>query len=179
MKAVPKLSTIVRQIAHRHGVDLDRPGAYLRLTLAGHGQLVIENIGAGRVSVANYIEVGNDQVADPQIVVYTRVSQVSSGPDMGEAAWVPIEFTELFGGWRLYAEVDNQGDLMLYDPTGQVALADYCERTIARNLQRHGWLEHGVRGHLPAYVWTDDEIRARDIRFDELAFLEEDDDVPF
>ena len=101
MKAVPKLSTIVRQIAHRHGVDLDRPGAYLRLTLAGHGQLVIENIGAGRVSVANYIEVGNDQVADPQIVVYTRVSQVSSGPDMGEAAWVPIEFTELFGGEKL------------------------------------------------------------------------------
>ena len=60
MKSIPKLQQIVTQIAHKHGVDLDRAGAHLRLALAGHGQLVIENIGASRVSVTNYIEVNRD-----------------------------------------------------------------------------------------------------------------------
>jgi hypothetical protein len=69
---------------------------------------------------------------------------------------------------------------MLYDPCGQAALAGYCERIVARNLQRDGWLERGLRCNLPAQVWSEWEIHARDIRLGDMALSEkEDDDVPF
>ena len=46
MKPVPLLQQVVIQLCEKHGVDWQRTGAYLRLQLAGHGHLVVENIGA-------------------------------------------------------------------------------------------------------------------------------------
>lgn len=184
MRTTPELQAIVSEIAAKHGLDLDRAGAYLRLWLEAHGELVIENIGGDgpgtRISVTNYIPVGNDKVADPQVVVYAGYAAENAHRGQERHVWVPIEYNELFGGWRLYAEMDESGELMLYDAAGQAELARYCERTVARNLRRDGWLEFGRRCNLPVPVWTEAEMRARDIRYEEAAFSDEEDgDVPF
>jgi len=173
MKSTPKLQQIVTQIAAKHGVDLDRAGAHLRLELAGHGQLVIENIGASRVSVTNYIEVNRDWIADPQVVLYTASitsAEVSAPP---ASVWLPMETTELFGGWRLYAELDTQGELALYDPGGQAELARFCETVLARNLRDHGWLARAERVPAPFRSWSDEEIHASDIRLDDVLGVSE------
>jgi len=168
MKSTPQLQQIVTQIAAKHGVDLAGAGAHLRLEMAGHGQLVIENIGASRVSVTNYIEVNRDWIADPQVVLYSAsmaAAEVSASP---VSVWIPLEITDLFDGWRLYAELDVQDGLALYDPTGQAELARFSDDVLARNLRRHGWLEQGQRSTAPFRAWSEDEILARDIRSDEM-----------
>ncbi len=168
MKAAPKLQRIITQLAQKHGVDLDNPGAYLRLELPGYGQLVIESIGAHRISIANYVQVHRDWVADPEIVVYVDRRLRKEGSQLVTSAWIAIEVTELMGGWRLCAEPDARGDLVLYDPAGQIELADFAEQLVARNLAAYGWLEQGQRSHGPVVSWTPDEIRSRDIRIDDI-----------
>lgn len=172
MKTAPKLQEVVTQIAAKHDVDLARPGAYLRLELAGHGQLVIENIGGGRVSVTNYIEVSRTLVADPQVVFYLVLYPMRrpehGAPGQTFLAWIPLEITDLFDGWRLYAELDVQDGLTLYDPTGQAELARFSDDVLARHLRSHGWLEQGQRSTAPFRTWSEDEILARDIRIDEM-----------
>ena len=142
MKTAPKLQEIVTQIAHKHGVDLGRPGAYLRLEQAEHGQLVIENIGVDRISVTNYVEICGDLMADPQVVLYTGYRSTTTSAKNAEAAWFPIESTDFFHGWRLFAELDEQGELLLHDAAGQGELAEFCDRVVAKNLISHGWLEY-------------------------------------
>jgi hypothetical protein len=176
MHTVPKLRHAVRRLAAQHGLDLDEPGATLRLHLPGHGQLALEAIGGHRVSVTHYVESGGEVVVDPQIVVYTRYNAATAQARQGDvhnAAWVPLEVNERLGGWRLYAEVDTQGNLALYNRAGQADLALYCEQVVAANLARHGWLEYAERIGLPPQPWSEEEIHARDIRLDELAWNEE------
>ncbi|MBW7886307.1 MAG: hypothetical protein H3C34_27510 [Caldilineaceae bacterium] len=168
MQEAPKLQAIVRKLAERHGVDLDRPGAYLRLDLAGHGQLVIENIGARRISVVNYVQAGDVWLADPEIVVYAQHRPSKARPGTVEQKWFPIEITERYGGWRLCADLDPYGELVLYDEADQMELARYVEHVVAPNLVAHGWLEHGERSTAPVRLWTPEEIWSRDIRVDEL-----------
>lgn len=170
MQATPKLQEIVTQIAEKHGVDLDKPGAYLRLEMPGHGQLVIQNIGAERISVTNYLQPTRDWVADPEIVVLVDYAPAEDTPRGVGRVWTPIESTELFGGWRLYAELDSRGDLVVYDADGQMELARYADNVVAHNLVVHGWLEQAERSTMPIHTWTDEEMLARDIRFDEVPF---------
>jgi hypothetical protein len=169
MKTAPKLQEIVTQIAHQYGVDLMKAGAYLRLELAGHGQLVIENIGGGRVSVTNYIDVNRNWMADPQIVLYVLPKPAEGTSGQGKSGWIPLECTDFFDGWRLYAELDARGGLALYDPTGQAQLARFSDEVMAGNLRGHGWLERGQRSTAPFRVWSREEILARDIQLDEMA----------
>ena len=164
MKTAPKLQEIVTRVAAKHGVDLKLPGAYLRLQMAGHGQLVIENIGAAahgaRVSVTNYIEVVHDYVADPRVVVLYSTLPSAANPEKADSAWLPLEITDLFSGWRLYAEPGGEGCLLLYDPSGQAELARYCDNILARNLKNHGWLERGERGSILLWPWRQEENHA-------------------
>ena len=163
MQIVPLLQQVSEQIAAQHAVDLQRTGAYLRLQLAGHGHLVLENIGAGRVSITNYIPVGNDLVADPEVVLLTDYR-----PDgKTTVAWTPLEMTQLFGGWTLYAELDLAGQLVVHDPVGQLELASFCEQVLARHLTNDGWLEQAQRANQARPPWTAQEIYARDIRVEE------------
>jgi hypothetical protein len=165
MKTVPRLKEIVTQIAQKHVVDLERPGAYLRLQMAGHGQLVIENIDAGapgaRVSVTNYIEVVHNYIADPKVVLYSASpaeADPGGSPEKAGSAWLPLEITDLFSGWRLYAEPDDEGGLLLYDPAGQAELARFCDSILARNLVNHGWLERGERRNIHLWPWSEGGI---------------------
>ena len=108
---------------------------------------------------------GSSLVADPAVVLYTDYRTRGQT----EPLWLPIEITELFNGWRLYAELDLQGNLIVHDLVGQAELAAYCEGVLARNLAAHGWLESAVRSNVARRPWTDEEILARDIRMDEMA----------
>ena len=169
MKSAPELQRVVTQLALAHGVPLDRPGAYLRLEQAGHGQLVIEHIGGDRISVTNYIEIGGDLMADPQVVLYTAYRPATASSKPVEPSWVPIESTDFFHGWRLFAELDFQGELLLHDAASQVELAEFCDTVVAKNLISHGWLENTQRRNTLLRPWSEEEIRARDIRIDEIA----------
>ena len=156
-EAAPKLQKIVSQIAAKHGLDLEKPGAYLRLQMAGHGQLVIQNIGGRHVSITHYIEVVHDLVADPQVVVFTAYRGAKTPEESNPPLWVPLESTELFNGWRLYAEPDADGRLLLYEPVAQVELARYCDDVIARNLRNDGWLQRASRRNVALRTGTDGE----------------------
>jgi hypothetical protein len=134
MKASPKMQALMAQLAKQHGVDFSQVGAHLRLALPGYDRLVIEAIGGQRVSVAHYFELNGDLVADPDVVFFT-----------GDGRWLPIEITQALGGYRLYAELANDGQqLECLDPRGQADLAAFAEFW-AQNLRDQGWLAHGQR----------------------------------
>lgn len=177
MKTAPKLQEIVTRIADRHGVDVDQPGAYLRLEQEAYGNLVIENIGGGphwaRISVTNYIQVGDDWIADPEIVVYSERVPSDTEKPTEESAWYPIEVTQFFSGWQLCAEPDLRGDLMVYDVAQQAELAFLADTTVATMLVRQEWLHSGTVARDAVRARTLDEIRARVIRTEGV------DDVPF
>jgi hypothetical protein len=172
MKTAPELQRIVEQIAQKYGLDLNRLGAYLRLQLEGHGHLVMQNLGTAalgaRISVTHYIQVASNYVADPQVVVY-NVYRTQDTSEWTQPVWLPLEITELFGGWRLYAELDPTGsELLLHDAVGQAELARTCERIIARNLKSHGWLERGEQCNVLVRLCSQEEFYARDMHIDEL-----------
>jgi hypothetical protein len=173
MQATPKFQKAVMALAAKHDVDLDRPGAYLRLEKEECGQLVIENIGGERISVTNYVQVRNDWVADPEIVVYIGRNRSTPTSEEGEPHWVPIEVNQFFGGWQLCAELDQRGDLVVYDLAAQFEMAQLAEGTVANMLIAQDWLNAGTRAIDAVRARTPEEIHARDIRLNEM------DDVPF
>lgn len=173
MRAAPNFRNAVMSLADKHGVDLDLPGAYLRLEQETYGNLVIENIGGSRISVTNYIQVGDDWVADPEIVVYTERTPGGSEHPKGESVWYPTEVNQFFSGWQLCAEPDLCGGLVVYDVDQQAEIAILADTTVATMLVRQAWLLSGTLATDAIRARTLDEIHARDIR------LEEVDDVPF
>jgi hypothetical protein len=163
MYTTPRLQAVITALAQRHGMELSRTGAYLRLQQPGSGHLVLENIGAGRVSLTNYVPVSGDLLADPEVVLYTDY-QAHEG---AAQVWTPLEITQFFRGWRLAAELDAHGALLVHDPVLQAELADFCERVLAAELQRQGWLDSGVAVNVTRTPWTVEEMQARDIRPEE------------
>lgn len=172
MKTAPKLQEFVAKLAAKHGVDLQQTGAYLRLDLT-EVRLVIENIGAYRISVACQLYLYNDWVSDPEIVFWIDEHE----------AWTPIEVTQIQGGWRSYAEVDPNGDLeVIFDPKGQVALADFAEEEVVVNLLQQGWLDQEGTAITQRSTYTPEELLARGYIVTSPWLLEVDqeaDDVPF
>lgn len=160
MKTSPKLQRLVEQVAVKHGLDVYQTGAYLRLERAGVlYALVIENLGAGRVSVALYQEERGTPVPDPEIVCYTEKLAA-------ERTWTPIERCQRHGGWQLYLEVDANGSpVEWFDPHGQAALAAFVEEEFARTLIEQGWLEHGKPNKQKPSLTTE-AMRARALAFD-------------
>ena len=111
MQATHKLQRTVMALAVKHDIDLDRPGAYLRLEKEECGQLVIENIGGERISVTHYIQVSNAWVADPEIVFYTGPLRADPATEETKSLWFPIVVNQLVGGWQLCGEWDQRGGL--------------------------------------------------------------------
>lgn len=173
MQPTPKMQQLVQAIAAKHGFDLDRLGPSLRLFLPGHDYLVIENLGNYRVALTNYIERHCQLSPDPRVVFYTRFAMKN-----GAYQWLPIEATEAYVGWRLFLEVNRQGDdLLLYDTGGQVRLAQRCEDVFAPNLQQAGWLENATTVELPQVSRGWDEMLAEDWDFEGEYLVEEADDA--
>ena len=173
MQPTPKMQRVVQAIAARYGFDLDQLGPSLRLFLPGHDYLVIENIGNYRVSVTNYIEHHYQLSPDPRVVFYTRFDM-----EDGAYQWLPIEATEVYIGWRMYLEVNREGDdLLAYDVGGQVHLAQRCEEVFAPNIQQAGWLEHATPVELPQISRGWDEMLAEGWDFEVESSMEEADDA--
>lgn len=151
MKPTPKLQAFVLQLAATHGVNLDQTGAYLRLDKTEE-RLVLENIGAYRISLACQLYLYQDWVSDPELVLW-----------MDEyGAWTPIEVTQVQGGWRCYAEVDPNGDLeVIFDPNGQAALADFAEEEVMPNLLQQSWFAQEVTAITQRPAYTQEELLAR------------------
>lgn len=171
MKPAPTLQEFVLKLAATHSVDLTQTGAYLRLDLAEE-RLIIENIGAYRISLACQLYLYHDWVSDPELVFW-----------MGEYGdWTPIEVLQVQGGWRSYAEVDPNGDLeVVFDPNGQAALADYAEEEVAPNLREQGWFTQEVLVTTQRPAYTQEELLARGYVVEFPWSLEEGEvnDVPF
>jgi hypothetical protein len=134
MKTSPKMQRVIEQLAKKHGLDLSREEAHLRLTMPGYHRLVIETIGSQCVSVAHYFEQNGDLVADPDVVFFT-----------GYGEWVPIEITQVMDIYRRYAELDEAGRAIeRMNLQGVAALASFTEQW-AQNILAQGWLERGQR----------------------------------
>ena len=126
----PVMQQIITEIATKHGVQLDRVGAYLRLDQPGYDRLSIEVIGPHQVSVAHYFEQHGDLIHDPEIVFWT-----------GGETWTPIAIGQVLGNWREVAWIATDGSrLRAIQPAGQANVARFAT-TWAANLRRQGWLD--------------------------------------
>jgi hypothetical protein len=129
------MKQVIREIAHKHGIDLTQVEAHLRLDMPHFDRLVIENIGFGRISVAHYFEMNGDLVAEPDVVFFTGL----------EGKWIPIEITQSMTGWTPYVQFDDSGtQIERVNTRGQADLAEFTQQW-AQNLIDQGWLENGVK----------------------------------
>ena len=108
MKAAPKLKQLVEELAHKHGFDLEQTGAYLCFEL-DRARLILENIGASRISIAYQQRLFDEWVADPEIVVWLDCE--SSWDAHPSDEWSPLEINQMQGGWQSFADLDPNGDL--------------------------------------------------------------------
>lgn len=167
MKTCRKLQQFIQQLAEKHGVDLNTVGAYLRLDMKGaEHYLVIETLGACRVSIARYLVSSLGRVADPEIVLYTAYPNDEQSPEQRGAEWVPTERLQRYGGWAIYADIDSLGMLIrVFDAQGQRDLAEFIETYFVHELQAQGWLTHGCRSTAPKPYLTLEEQWLRGITF--------------
>ena len=167
MKTCRKLQQLINDIAGKHGLDLDYVGTYLRLDMAGADHyLVIETLGACRISVARYLVSSPSRVADPEIVLYTAYHHEATACDQKKADWAPIERLQRLGGWAIYADIDSQGKLLrTFDQQGQYDLAEYVETSLFNELVTQAWLTQGCRSTAPKPYLNSEEQWLRGITF--------------
>lgn len=134
MKTSRKMQEIVTAIATKYGLELNRKGAYLRLSMPHYDPFVIEVLHENLVNVAHVYEPRpEERTADPGIAFFT-----------GYDLWVPIEVTQRIGGYRIYAVLsEGLDEIVSILPHEQADLANFAEMW-AQNIVDHGWLEEGV-----------------------------------
>lgn len=136
MNSCPKMKEVIEALAQRHGIDLTRRGAYFRLDMPGFDRLSVEHYSFSRIAVAHYFEQNGDLVPDPEVVFFVGDENLG---------WVPIEVTQVIGGWRAYAQLSSDGSqIVSYNKERQGSLAEFAEMW-ARNIELQEWLEHGVK----------------------------------
>jgi hypothetical protein len=123
MKTSPKMQQIVEAIAQKHGLDLTKAGAHLRLEMTCFQPLVIEALGFGRISVTHYSRQNGDAIADPDV-------EFKVTPE----GWQPIAMQSWYGG---YSRPES-------DTYEHRALVAFCELW-AGNISAQGWLTRGRR----------------------------------
>ncbi len=166
MHTTPKLQEHLLAIAKKHNLDVHQVGSYLRLDLDGaEHYLVIENLGACRLSVARYV-VGSKGVADPELILYLDCRSEQGAISQSCPPWIPIERVQRLGGWAIFAQTDENGNLVnQFDPQGQCDLAEFAETVFLSALTSQGWLANGRRSRLPKPYLTEDEQWARGIAY--------------
>ena len=172
MKTSPTLKQLIEQIAQKHALDLEETGAYLRLDLNGD-RLIIENIGANRISIAYQFILLGEWTSDPEIVVWTGYTSNQ---------WIPIELYQVKDGWRACTDIDVTGKLIgFHRREWQAWLAEFTETIVVPNLITQGWLEQGIKSNEPVPTYTLEQMRERGYLIEETNPSEEevDDDCPF
>lgn len=180
MNTTPKLKQLIEEVAQKHNFDLYQFGAYLRLDLDGE-RLIIENLGARRISIAYQLFRFSEWLTDPEIVIWIMDS-LSEGEE-SEQQWVPTEINQIQDGWQACAGFDPKGNMIaFFRHEWQTWLADFTETIVVPNLVSHGWLENGIKSDEPPPIYTIEEMRERGylIAADlDLNDQEAHDDVPF
>jgi len=166
MHTTPKLQEHLLAIAQKHNLDVHQVGAYLRLDLNGaEHYLVIENLGACRLSVSRYV-LGSKGVVDPELILYLDCRSEQDAGGQSCPPWIPIERVQRLGGWAIFAQTDVSGNLVnQFDPQGQRDLAEFAETVFLPTLMNQGWLPSSRRSHLPKPYLTEDEQWARGIAY--------------
>ena len=171
MHAIPNFKKVVTKLADGLQIDLSRPGTYFRLVQGNCGYLIIENLGNSRISLTNYVQVGNDWAADPRVITY--VSNQDEDDDFGENDWYPMEISEFFGGWQLCAEVSQEGDLLVRDDDLMREMANVIDDLIVASLLMQDWQRLGTLAQDAVITPTREYAEPHDF------FVEQPDDVPF
>ena len=180
MNTIPKLKQFIAQIAQKHQFDLYQTAAYLRLNL-NEDRLIIENIGASRISIAYHLFLLDEWIAEPEIVVWTAYAPLREAAREGQ--WVPIELSLIKDGWKACAKIDTNGNLVaFYHHEWHAWLVDFVETAVVPNLIRQGWLEQGVKSDEPPPSYTTlEQKRERGYLLAEDVYPDEEvnDDIPF
>ena len=139
MKTVPKMKKIIEELAEKHSIDIHKPGARLRLEMASFDQLRIEHLPNGCLSVAHFFESQGFLIPEPDVCFFVDA----------QGDWVPINITQSMTGYRVYAELSEDGSaIQIYNSQRQAGLADFCAQW-AQNLRDQGWLQNAVKHQLP------------------------------
>ena len=171
MKHIPNFKAFVEELAASLGIDLYKAGTCVRLHSEACGYLVLENLGNSRISLTNYVQVGNDWIADPRVVVY---ADSENGEDNHlEIGWHPMELCEFFGGWQLCADVSESGDLLVRDVDLMGEMANVIDDLITGSLRRQDWLHKGTLAQDAVIARTSEYAAPHEF------FMDEPDDVPF
>ena len=134
MKASPTMQQVVQGLTAHHGVDLCALATFLRLDLAGHDSLVIDQVGGSQIAVSLCFMQEGEWLAEREVLFFIHA----------QVGWIPLEITQLPTGWTAYAKLDaNQQSLVRINHCGQEKLAEFTERW-ARKLLAQGWLEQSV-----------------------------------
>jgi len=182
MKTAPKLKQLIGQIAQKHAFSLYQFGAYLNLELNGD-RLIIENVGAGRISIAYLFWHLEEWRADPEIVVWTNYHPTWISEQEEANQWVPIELYQVKDGWKSCADIDPIGALVgFHRREWQAWFVDFSETVVVPNLISQGWLAQGVRSDEPPPSYTLEQMRERGYLMAEEPYPDEtevNDDCPF
>ena len=138
MNVCPKMRMIVSELASKHAINLDKPGAILWLEMKGFDRLRIERLANGCLSVAHVFQTGGHSIPEPDVCFFVNE----------EEQWIPVNITQSIGGFRAYAELSADGSAIVrYSRKGQTDLALFCEQW-AQNLRDQRWLENATRHQL-------------------------------
>ena len=128
-RTAPAMQQIITALAAKHGLDLTRIGAALRLDQPNYDRLCIEVIDTHQVSVAHYFEQHGDLIADPEIVFWT-----------GDGQWTPIAIGQVLTGWREVVQLALDGRCMVtFMRRAQADVASFAD-VWAANIRDQGWL---------------------------------------
>lgn len=131
MQSSSYMQQIVAQIAIKHGVDLSKVGASMRLDMPHMDRLCIERISHHEVSVAHYFEANGDLIAEPDIVFYVVNN-----------TWYPIQIQQSITGWQELANI-TAGVVEHVATRRQADVARFADYW-ARNIKDQNWLEYGT-----------------------------------
>lgn len=166
LQPAPQMQALMQQLMANHGVNWQAAGAYLHLEKPGvDGSLILENIGAARMSIASYLTEQGTLLPELEIVLYTANLATPQAEGATPTGWTPIESRQLYGPWRLFLAQDPNGDpVQVYDVPGQAELVRFTEAW-AQQLGAEGWLEQSQPSTTPRLALTSAERWARGMNF--------------
>ncbi|MBA3946801.1 MAG: hypothetical protein H0X37_19845 [Herpetosiphonaceae bacterium] len=137
-RTTPHMEQVITTLGRLYGVNVEQPGAVLKLELPSYMPLVIERLTKESLSVTHYRMKDSpldDTIADPDVEFF-----------ISEGGWLPVAIQQpeiailgqILGGYNSYAFLERGGSVTVLDPAGQAALAEFVELW-ADNLRHQGW----------------------------------------
>lgn len=145
MQPSPKLTSLVKAICAKHGIDWQKEHFYLHLEMAdSEPYLALESLGKERVSIGLYCSYAEHTIPEIEIVMWSSYQPEPPTDEAGSESWAAIEKVILYEGARLYVTLDENGEVNhCFDPVGQAQLARFADDW-SEELLTNGWLEQGV-----------------------------------